>query len=84
MANELNDEQFKAFGDLIHQSVFDALDEKQMVTRKDIKHLPTKNEFFTETAKIYQLKQKTTSMSSWMNDLNKSQLSCEAEKKPRA
>jgi septal ring factor EnvC (AmiA/AmiB activator) len=53
MANGLSDEQFDALGDLIKQSVSDALDERQVSTKEDIKHLPTKDEFYTETSKLY-------------------------------
>lgn len=40
-------------GDLIRQVVSDVFDEKQVITREDIKHLPTKDEFYAETSKIY-------------------------------
>jgi len=29
------------------------IDEKELVTKEDIKHLPTKDEFYKETARIY-------------------------------
>ena len=52
MANGFNDDQFQALGDLIRQTVSDVFDEKQVVTRADIKHLPSKDEFYKSQSEL--------------------------------
>ena len=48
----LDDKQFTALIDLIRITIDDAIDKKQLVTKKDIDHLPTKDEFYEQTAEI--------------------------------
>ncbi len=37
----------------IKTAIDEAIEEKQLATKEDISYLPTRDEFFTETAKIY-------------------------------
>lgn len=52
MTNGLSDDQFQALGELIKQSVSDVFEEKQVVTKADIAHLPTKEEFYKSQAEL--------------------------------
>ncbi len=48
----LTDNDLKAIKNLMEVTVDDAIDTKELVTKKDISHLPTKDEFYEETGKI--------------------------------
>jgi len=50
---KLTNEDFKAFKDLVEVTLDEKIEEKGLVTRADISHLPTKDEFYAETAKLY-------------------------------
>ena len=52
MADGFSDEQFKALKNLMKISFKEVLEEEQVVTRKDIKHLPTKEEFYESQDKL--------------------------------
>lgn len=45
-------DDFNALGDLITQKVEDVFEQKGVVTKEDIKHLPTKEQFYDQSAKI--------------------------------
>jgi hypothetical protein len=42
----LDDDDFKAFKDLMQVTIEDAIEAKGLVTKEDISHLPTKDEFY--------------------------------------
>lgn len=48
----LSDNQFKTLKDYIRVTIDDVIVEKELVTKADIAHLPTKEEFYKETLKI--------------------------------
>lgn len=48
----LSDADFKAIGDLIKVKVEEVLEEKKVITQDDIKHLPTKKEFYERMDKL--------------------------------
>jgi uncharacterized protein YaaR (DUF327 family) len=49
----ITDQEFLAFKDLMKETINEAIEEKGLVTREDISHLPTKDQFYAETSKIY-------------------------------
>ena len=53
MTKAFSDDQMIALKDLMKISFREVLDEEQVVTKKDIQHLPTKDEFYAETSKLY-------------------------------
>ena len=48
----LDDADLKAIKGLIEVTIDEKIEEKGLVTKDDISHLPTKNEFYEETSKI--------------------------------
>ena len=48
----LDDADLKAIKDLMEVTIDEAIDNKELVTKKDISHLPTKDEFYEQTGKI--------------------------------
>lgn len=48
----LTDDQFEALKEFISASIDDVIIEKKLVTKFDIKHLPTKDEFYEKMAEI--------------------------------
>lgn len=48
----LDDDDLKAIKNLIVVTLDDAIEDKGLVTKEDISHLPTKDEFYEETGKI--------------------------------
>ena len=48
----LTDQDLKAFKDLIEVTVEDVIDRKELVSKRDLAQLPTKDEFYAETGKI--------------------------------
>lgn len=49
----LTDDQFESLKEFIGLSIDEAIEKRHFITKDDISHLPTKDEFYTETAKIY-------------------------------
>ena len=48
----LDDNDLKAIKDLMKVTIDEAIEEKGLVTKEDISHLPTKDEFYEQTGKI--------------------------------
>ena len=48
----LDNDDLKAIKDLIEVTVEEVIDKKELVSKSDISHLPTKDEFYEETGKI--------------------------------
>jgi hypothetical protein len=49
---KLDDDDLKAIKNLMEVTIDDAIEKKELVTKKDISHLPTKDEFYEQTGKI--------------------------------
>ncbi|KKR10106.1 MAG: hypothetical protein UT39_C0023G0007 [Candidatus Woesebacteria bacterium GW2011_GWA1_39_21] len=48
-----DDQDLRNIKNLIEVTIDERIESKGLVTKDDIKHLPTKDEFYSETAKIY-------------------------------
>ena len=48
----LDNDDFKALKDLMQVTIEDAIETKGLVTKKDISHLPTKDEFYTKMDEV--------------------------------
>lgn len=48
----LDDNDLNAIKDLMKVTIDEAIEEKGLVTKEDISHLPTKEEFYEQTGKI--------------------------------
>lgn len=48
----LTNKDFQAIGNLVGVVLDEKIEEKGLVTKDDLKYLPTKDEFYEETAKI--------------------------------
>jgi hypothetical protein len=48
-----SDKDINSIKGLITVAVDDAIEKKQLVTKNDISHLPTKDDFFKETSKLF-------------------------------
>jgi hypothetical protein len=48
----LDDDDLKAFKDLMQVTIEDAIEAKGLVTKEDISHLPTKDEFYTKMDEV--------------------------------
>ena len=48
----LDNDDFKAFKDLMQATIEDAIEAKGLVTKEDISHLPTKDEFYTKMDEV--------------------------------
>ena len=51
MAN-LDSEDLKAIKDLIEVTIEDVIEKKELVTKSDLSHLPTKDEFYTKMDEV--------------------------------
>jgi hypothetical protein len=49
---KLDDEDMKAIKDLMEVTIDEAIEKNELVTKSDISHLPTKDEFYEQTEKI--------------------------------
>jgi hypothetical protein len=49
---KLDSEDLKAIKDLIEVTVEDVIERKELVTKSDISHLPTKDEFYTKMDEV--------------------------------
>lgn len=49
---KLDNEDLKAIKDLIEVTVDEVLEKREVATKKDISHLPTKDEFYEQTGEI--------------------------------
>ena len=52
MANGFTDEQVETLKELMKTSTKEVLEEEEVVTKKDISHLPTKEEFYSSQDKL--------------------------------
>jgi hypothetical protein len=48
----LDDDDLKAFKDLMQVTIEDAIESKGLVTKEDVSHLPTKDEFYTKMDEV--------------------------------
>lgn len=49
---KLTNDDLKAFKDIVEVALDEKIEEKDLVTNEDLKYLPTKDDFYTETLKI--------------------------------
>lgn len=48
----LDNDDLKAIKDLMEVTIDEAIEKKKLVTKKDLSHLPTKDEFYEQTGEI--------------------------------
>lgn len=48
----LNDDDLKAIKDLVEVTVDEVFEKREVATKKDLSHLPTKEEFYEQTGEI--------------------------------
>jgi hypothetical protein len=49
---KLDDEDLKSIKDLVEVTLDEIIDKRELVTKKDLSHLPTKDEFYEQTGEI--------------------------------
>jgi hypothetical protein len=49
---KLDDEDLKSIKDLVEVTIDEVIDKRELVTKKDLSHLPTKDEFYEQTGEI--------------------------------
>lgn len=49
---KLDNDDLKAIKDLMEVTIDEAIEKKELVTKNDISHLPTKDEFYEQTGEI--------------------------------